>query len=139
MMSDDDNLRALSRLAQIRYPGVALPLAIEFFRSDRSRAGFGALDERRRGWRRREFQRVKKDEPETLEVIYVLAIDRPERRAPRIVDDGSGLMRVTTELVPAKKVSLGVRFPVGHLFRQDKRDSIAADLRVARRKLQAAI
>ncbi|GER16703.1 hypothetical protein [Variovorax boronicumulans] len=146
MKREHENAFALSRLAHARYPDMSLLLAIECFRSDRQRAGMGALGVKSRGWggrRRREISRVKHDYSDG-KVQYVLAVNRPERHAcpVRSVDDftlGHPVeATMTLVLIPAKEVAIGVVCHARDLFDQGMRSHIARELREARRRLESA-
>lgn len=132
----------LAGLAHRRYPDMDLLLAIECFRSDRQRAGMGALDVNKRRGGGREISRVKRVN-HYGEVQYKLAFSRPAREAwtPQRFELGAEIgpeSTITMELVPAKQRAVGLHCFARDLFDQGMRSVIAAELRVVRRSLESA-
>lgn len=139
-----DERMELAGLAHKRYPDVPLLLALDFFLSDRRRAGLGALDERKRnvGGNVNNF---KRDVFERGGVVYHLRRYSPERRefAPESftywgpsIDAATAIVKTVT--IPARDERLCVDVAYRDFQTQYGRRMVASMLRHARRQLRTA-
>lgn len=128
-------------LAHRRYPDMPLDLALQCFESDRSHAGLGALDERKRSGRG-EVRNRKRTNLEGGRILYDMVIDRPERRRwpvapePWILSGVTSKATVTLEVVPAKLERRCLPVTRDMLRTQRDRTYIAHELRRARRDMR---
>jgi hypothetical protein len=130
-------------LACRRYPGEDPEVAMLFMRSDRQRAGLGALDERKRGIFKKQVQRSK--HVDQSDVLYHLAVNRPARRefpAQELEDlDLSVTKSLTVTLVSVPVVNKVIRVRVNQrdVYDQSGRGGVARMLLHARAQLADAV
>lgn len=130
----------IAGLAHRRYPGQPLDLAIMQFRSDRGRAGLGALDERhRRRPGRKQIRNLKRATRDQVTYDLLIDVTPRQRYARQPIPEPweiSATSTITVETVPARFDHRCLPFSGYLLGEQSGRWAVAQELRALRREMR---